>query len=434
MTVAIASAPRSAWHALETAPFGEVDRFLVPTDAPPVIAYFLDHLFVAHTVRERLTRPLHRLTGGRFLFRRPATPNNGLVGVADLGHGLENAHRVLAELFETDGWALLRRASIDPTNDGRWIVLQDYPTSSRQRLVLFLFDQRRRGLTAVLKLGLTSQTNRPEHEAIQAVRGRLPQLLRASVPEPLAFARASGFEALLLSGLPGRSAYVELHTRFAPRWLVASHLQQAAVWLAHFHEATRSQTGVFKPERSRSALLRALTEQEMDAGDSGWMDSLCESCCRSPLPLASSHGDFWARNVLVGVNPPNTSNGGLPGVVDWECFQEEAPPFEDLFHFPLTYGLNYPWSRYSRTSAGTAFSQTFLEGNHVSREVRRYFHRYCALGGLDPQLLGPLFRLYLLGRAASAYRTQDDRCRQDRRFWLRCLRTLVESDQSVFSG
>ena len=434
MTLAIAFPQRSAWPAPETAQFGEVDRFLVPTDAPPVIDYFLDHLFVAHNVRERLARPLHRLTGGRFLFHRAATPNSGLVGVAELGHGLEDEQGVLAELFEAEGRALLRHASIDPTNDGRWIVLRDYPTSSRQRLVLFLFDQRRRGLTAVLKLGLTSQTNRPEHEAIQAVRGRLPQPLRASVPEPLGFARASGFEALLLSGLPGRSAYVELHARFAPRRFVASHLQQAAVWLARFHEATRSHTGVFEPERSRSALLRALTEQEMEAGDSGWMDSLCESCCRSPLPLASAHGDFWARNVLVDVNPPNTSDEGLPGVVDWEHFQEEAPPFEDLFHFPLTYGLNYPWSRYSRTSPGTAFSQTFLEDNHVSREVRRYFHRYCALGGLDPQLLGPLFRLYLLGRAASAYRTQADGSRQDRRFWLRCHRMLIESDRSVFSG
>ena len=313
-------------------------------------------------------------------------------------------------------------------------MLRDYPTSSRQRLVLFLFDQRRRGPTAVLKLGLTSETNRPEHEAIQRVRRRLPQPLRASVPEPLAFARASGFEALLLSGLPGRSAYVELHTRFAPRWFVASHLQQAAVWLARFHEATRSHTGVFEPERSRSALLRTLTEQEIDAGDSGWLDSLCESCRRSPLPLASSHGDFWARNVLVDVHPGHTSDAALTGVVDWECFREEAPPFEDLFHFPLTYGLNYPWSRYGRTSPDTAFGQTFLEDNHVSREVRRYFHRYCALGGLDPQRLGALFRLFLLGRAAAAYRTHADGNRQDRWFWLRCHRRLIESDRSVFSG
>jgi hypothetical protein len=122
--------------------------------------------------------------------------------------------------------------------------------------------------------------------------------------------------------------------------------------------------------------------------------------------------------------PPDTD----AGVVDWEHFRPRALPSEDLFHFPLTYGLAFPWSRYRRAGALDAFRQTFLEHNGVSREAARYLRTYCDGTGLDPRLLKPLFHLFLLTRAAGHARAGTD----DRAPWLEFNRLLAASRESLF--
>jgi hypothetical protein len=122
-----------------------------------------------------------------------------------------------------------------------------------------------------------------------------------------------------MSPVPGVSAYIEMQGLLAPGRVVDRHFDAAAEWLFKFHQAT-----------------------------------------------GASHGDFWARNLLVGPT----------AVVDWEHFTEEAPIYADLFHFPLTYGLNYPWARWRRLPPDEAFRRTFLEDNRVSRAVRRYLARF----------------------------------------------------------
>ena len=83
----------------------------------------------------------------------------------------------------------------------------------------------------------------------------------------------------------------------------------------------------------------------------------------------ASHGDFWAQNLLM-------NDGGEVGVVDWERFDAVGSPFEDIFHFPLTYGLNFRWRR--GATKEEKFRKTFLERNRVSTAVRDYLRRFRA--------------------------------------------------------
>ena len=253
----------------------------------------------------------------------------------------------------------------------RWLLVEDYADNGRERLVLFLFAAGEASPAAVLKLrrtGAAGSSLGREEEALRFLAERLPADLRPTVPRPLAWRELPGLEALAMSPLPGVSAYVEMQGLLHPGRAISRHFEAAAAWLARFHKAT-----------------------------------------------GAAHGDFWARNLLV-------SPEGQACVVDWEHFSEAAPFSEDLFHFPLTYGLNYPWARWRRLPPDEAFRRTFLEDNRVSRAVARYLARYAAEAGVDPASLRRLFGAYLETRPGDGFP------------WREFQSLLGRAPASVFSG
>jgi hypothetical protein len=262
----------------------QVDRFVFPAGDPGIASYLFERLFAPHNLRERLRRSAGLAT-------RAAKP------LPEDGPILERIETALR--------------SLDLTAH-RWLLVEDYSGIGRDRLVVFLFGEGEASPSAVLKLAPDLQR---EAEALRFLAEHLPADLRESVPRLLDWQD----QALLMSPVPGVSAYVEMQALLAPGRAVDRHFDAAADWLLKFHRAT-----------------------------------------------GASHGDFWARNLLVGPT----------AVVDWEHFTEEAPIYADLFHFPLTYGLNYPWERWRRLPPKEAFRRTFLEENRVSRAVRRYLARF----------------------------------------------------------
>lgn len=183
---------------------------------------------------------------------------------------------------------------------------------------------------------------------------------------------------------------------------------------------------MFDPVAEEPALQEAAADAEArgaDAPDWRWYDELRAGLAERPLPLAASHGDFWARNLLLD------GAGRVSGVVDWEeASQQPGPPFVDLFHFALSYGLNALWSSYRRSPPDRAFRRTFLEDNPVSRAVRAMLRSYCSETGLRHELLTPLFRFYLWTGFRRAFGADE------KGLWLRFDRMLAQADRSVFSG
>lgn len=394
---------RLPWLLRAAPAIGEAGRFLVPLEAP-LVRYFRHYLFVPHGWRERLAGRLPGALGRAALFRRPAS-------------GAEATVEAVASALRTGD--LLHGTPLAGRPGLRFVVQRDDPAESRGRLIAFLFGEGDQRPAAVLKLrphDSTRRTLRQEWEALRWAE-RLPATLAAAVPSPLAFHEGDRAEALLLSWLPGRSAYVEMQSALRPRLRVARHFAEAAAWLARFHRATRRPGRTFVPAHEPAAGPEAAADGSQSLA---WIEEVERLCAERPLPLSASHGDFWARNLLL-------DGRGSAAVVDWEHFCEEAPPFEDLFHFPLTYGLNYPWSGGRRRPPEAAFRLTFIEDNHVSRQVRTYFRRYCAETGVAPDILAPLFHLYLSTRFSR-------RADAEGGLWSRFQLLLARADRSVFSG
>lgn len=409
---------------------GEVGRFLVPVEERAIVRFFLDSLFVPHTLRERARGLLARGRRaflwdrcGRLRLGKWSEPLGGEGFAAEGGPWGALLEMVRSTLVSQDG-DLLRATPLE----GRRLRLLLVRDEARDGVVVFLFVAGEGWPAAVLKLrsGMGPGCRlREEYGALRHLAQRLPAPLRRSVPAVLAFRPVGSLEALLLTTLPGRSAYVEMQARLLPRARVRRHFQEAGAWLAAFHAATRSRDGVFAPEGEEGAVLEGFaTSPTGHDADLRWFDDLRRRCASAPLPLVFAHGDFWARNLLL-----DGSGQGGAGVVDWEHARQDAPPFEDLFHFPLTYGLNTLWSRYRRRPPEEAFRLTFLEQNHVSREVRGYLWRYCAETGLDRGALLPLFHLYLSTGFRHARELVDDGG-----LWLRFHEMLVRAGRSVFSG
>lgn len=196
------------------------------------------------------------------------------------------------------------------------IVMTDYPDSRRRRTIKFIFPAT---VMKVRELPGEGPSLAIEAEACERVHGLLPR----STPRLIHFEQTKDAEVLLLTAVRGVSAYVEMQQAFVPSRLAARHFDAAARWLAEF---------------------------------------------RRVMPNAS-HGDFWAQNLLI-------SESGEAGVVDWERFEAEGPPDADLFHFPVTYGLNFRWRRGATDEE--KFAKTFLARNRVSLAVRDYLRRFGA--------------------------------------------------------
>ncbi|HUH12247.1 MAG TPA: hypothetical protein VMK65_04025 [Longimicrobiales bacterium] len=376
---------------------GAVDRYLVPVSERRVLDYFVERLFVAHGVRERLLRavlvsPLGPAARGLLFdatwLAGPAPYRLRPEGAPLQGDEAERWRRSAALVREIqDTPEALDAAGIRPLVPGRSIILRDYDDAGRGRLLVFPFRPGASEPAAVVKLRDPHASGAPlrrEHDALQRVRTR-PEM-RASVPEPLFYGATESAEILVLSAVPGTSAYVDMQTSLRPARMVATHFQAAAGWLAGFH--------------------RAFADGDGD------------------LAGAPAHGDYWARNLLLRPRP-----GGDTGVavVDWEHFSETGDPLRDLFHFPVTYGLNYPWRRYRRCPAPEAFRRTFLSASGLAPHVARYFRRYVALTGLREEGLRPGLLAYLRDRARTAEPGREGD-------WEGCARALASSGSTVLDA
>ncbi|MGA1875731.1 MAG: oligosaccharide flippase family protein, partial [bacterium] len=329
----------------------------------------------------------------------------------------------------------------------RWIALADYRGISRNRTILFLFPEGSGKPAAVLKLRPVEASGRElaaERDALNNMGTCLSHDLKTCLPSLLGYGLYGDTEALLMSWRPGHSMEHQLAGRPARTGYIRRHFQNAARWLALFHRDTGKKGRFFEPDCPDPA---ACAEELPEVGlkeDTvrSLADTIHTLCARGKVPLVASHGDFWARNLLIRETDGKTHGdgkmhgSGLSGVVDWEGFSEEASPFEDLFHFPLTYGFNYHWSAYHRRSPEEAFQLSFLQDTPVSRAVRQYFISYCEQAGFSLEMIEPFFRFFLLERWLQGKRKSCETKTQSDHgaLWIRLYQMLDKADQSVFCG
>jgi hypothetical protein len=267
------------------------------------------------------------------------------------------AVEALADALARPSSGLLQDTPLAGRGDLRAIV-KGQAAAGRDRLVAFVFgdgDRRPLAVVKMRRIGGAGESLRAEWEALRR-SAALPPPLAATVPRPLAMREWEDSEVLVLTWLPGRSARVEMHSALRPERQLRRHFEDAARWLGRFHAATRS------------------TAVDAD----GW-------------PLSAAHGDFWAHNLLW-------SRGRLAAVVDWEHFRAEAPVHDDLFHFPLTYGVNFSGARRPALAPEEAFRRTFLADGPLCRAVALYLRAYCEETGLPATALPARFAAHFATR------------------------------------
>lgn len=237
----------------------------------------------------------------------------------------------------------------------RIVARHDDDQDGRRRLLAFLFDGDAETPLAVAKVqsDLRNGSLQTEAAALTSVRALVGPELRKTIPDLLRTYSDARGEVLVVSALPGRSPWHELHASLLPSRRVHAHFEQAARWLAAFHQTTRH-------------------DDETTA----------------------VHGDFWAHNIL------HDSNDNL-SVIDWENFAPAGSRYLDLFHYPLTYGQAYPGPFYRPLDAETAFARTFLQKNPLSRAVHQYLEIYRARTGIPHPKITAAFRELLASHATT---------------------------------
>lgn len=411
-------APPAMHAAPPVARYGVAGRHLVRLD-DAVAGYYLGHLAVAHTRRERW---------GAMLLR-------ALEAVSGWSHARSFRRRLAPSAVTRPAWEpLLSHATslvggLGALEPG--IIVHDYAGTGRDRTLFFLFEEGASAPVALLKARPTTAAGRTlaeEWRALRHLAERLPPALAGTVPAPLAFGEDAEIEALLVSALPGRSGYVELRRTIAPPRRADAQLRGAIGWLAAFQAATRTPHDVIDPAAliadARVRLARTGVTERREAAP--LLDGLAELAGAPPLARAASHGDFWVRNVLYAPAVQQVA------VVDWEQFAPLASPVDDLFHFLVSYGMSFPWGRGVR--GADAFARTFVARNAVARATGRVLDEWRERHGLTRRSLRALFLLHLLTRADDALAGAPAPDVSSRSRWLDCYRTIAGAGRSVFSG
>ena len=213
-------------------------------------------------------------------------------------------------------------ASLDPNGKVTVLVLPDTP--GRPRLAIKV-PTTAVGAAAVAR----------ERRLLEALHSLDSSVIRSTAPMPLETVTAAGFEAMVLTLLPGTPLttlyHRWAHTRTPLR--VARDLGAVAEWLKRLQWETADGDACVDMD---GGVTQRLTQRFGDEPEGAAVVVRVERACatlqRHRSPRTVVHGDLWCGNVLV-------HNGMVTGVVDWEEAQLSGEPVRDLARFALTYAL-----------------------------------------------------------------------------------------------
>lgn len=174
-----------------------------------------------------------------------------------------------------------------------------------------------------------------ERRMLDALHSLGSSVIRSTAPLPVETVSAAGFDAMVLTLLPGTPMTTLYHrwrhTRSPRR--VARDLGAVAEWLTRFHQETADSEACVEMDGGTVQRLRERFRDEPDLSEVlARVERACATLRRHRAPRTAVHGDLWCGNVLVG-------DGAVTGVVDWEEAELRGEPLRDLARFALTYAL-----------------------------------------------------------------------------------------------
>ncbi|MEA2557583.1 MAG: hypothetical protein QOG88_1121 [Actinomycetota bacterium] len=295
------------------------------------------------------------------------------------------------------------------------------------KVTVLLFDNQ--GAPAVAakmarggSIGATALT--AEYEALLRLHAALASAGEGlGLPRPLAFGEVGGRLVLaetVVTGAPLTTRYYQRGHVTEPG-AVDADLEMVATWLRRFRADSNAGTVPLDAstfdEWVASVFLRF-------ADTFGWGPEL-EDLLRDvrerarelmgcPIPVGGSHGDLAIANVLV-------DGDHVSGVVDWELGAIGAPPFADIYKFPLSYGafldraapagsgvvsghpgrheIGVHWSRYGDWPNLIGFAYAFFGQGWFPDRIRSFVSGELADLGLPGSINAVFFPAFLAHQA-----------------------------------
>jgi hypothetical protein len=360
-------------------------RFAFPSDEPGMLHFYLEELLVPRSPKEMALAVLAR--------RFPA--------FARAGFSRTPAERWKDEPALAD---LLRSAGLRFEGPLRRIQLADYAQSDRGKSISFLFQSGgSRPLAMAKSSSLPGEQQRlaQEQAALRQLGTILPQSLRTSIPVPLGDSRSGPAAQFVETFSPGSFLYRDLRRSFRPRLIADRHFRIAGDWLLAFQQATVSGEVVLDDASIRQHLLAPFEALELRDGMSAAVTKLASEIARRAaqlpgqrFPLVARHGDYWARNILVDASSVR--------VIDWDGYEAASPPFHDLLHFALSYGLSFPWRLGRWDEPVQAFHATLRQSSQLRPLIRRELMRAAQGLGISPALASLFVPVTIAERALMA--------------------------------
>lgn len=271
------------------------------------------------------------------------------------------------------------RAAIAATADREstpgWIQIDDYEGTSGRAIVLLFASVQAERPFAVAKINPASAGTSLHQERV-ALQSLTVSPVAATVPEVRAYGEFDGAEVLLLTALPGRSMDRAMKFEYLPRAHVRGHFARARRWLTTFHSG----------------------------------------------PARGAHGDFWSRNILLSET--------MTSVVDWEHYDPDGDPLDDVFHFALTYSTAFRWEMRRRADVVERFRRGFAARNVVAHEIRAWLEHFAAARRLTHKDMRRRMRMWL-ERGASGELARPAHTEAE---WSAMLEIFDQEAQCVFSG
>jgi hypothetical protein len=174
-----------------------------------------------------------------------------------------------------------------------------------------------------------------ERRILLDLRDRLPESLRATIPEVSDLPISSASSMLVAAGLRGTPMSTRYHgwRHVATRAAVQRDFAMVEAWLSSFQSATAGPHAPIDMGSHAATGLRAkFGEDPATENILGRLVATHARLSRSSTPKTAVHGDFWFGNLLV-------DHDRVSGVIDWECGSICGEPVRDIVRFALTYAL-----------------------------------------------------------------------------------------------
>jgi hypothetical protein len=376
-------------------------RYAIPLSCPAAFSFYLKSLALPHSLSEILWITMSRRwppLGRAMLYSLQKKNSRASI---DRHAGSTTPQLTNGQLLNQNMLLHLRNAGIEPSGILSLLLLIDHQKMHRNQSVAFVFDDSRRAPLAVAKFGTDQQAYSALKQQNDTLK-RLEQILDTDkgvrVPRPLAFFESPPWTVSLESYLPGCTAYFEMRNSWNPLRDAPKHFRLALKWLICFQRAVGLKKMHLTPAAMFDFVIRPLEEVAAQGCPSAAELRLIERTkilakefLGATLLLVAGHGDFWAGNLV------NHSNS--VSMIDWENFEAEALPFEDLFFFSTTYGLNFPWRLGRWAAPQTAFQATYLQATEIADLVRSFLLDYCRAMNLEARLIEIFFPVFLAKKA-----------------------------------